>query len=81
MEIFGEVYLTRDIPEHGLRKGDIAVWVDSVPAPNERQGEGRVLEVFNAIGDTICTVIVEAEAIAPLNASQVPNARPYQPVQ
>ena len=77
MKLYDEVWLTRDVPEHGLRKGDVAVWVDSATHPDGGP-EGRVLEVFNAVGDTVCVVVVEADAIAPLDASQVPSVRPYE---
>jgi hypothetical protein len=34
MELYQEVSLTRDLPEYGLRAGDIATLVDFVPHPN-----------------------------------------------
>jgi hypothetical protein len=51
MELYQEVSLTRDLPEYGLRAGDIATLVDFVPHPNNGE-EGCVLEIFktNSIG-------------------------------
>ena len=48
MDLDREVSLTRDLPEYGLRTGDIATLIDFVPHPNNGE-EGCVLEIFNAI--------------------------------
>lgn len=55
--LYKRVALKRDLPEHGLRQGDVAVLVDYVQHP--RGGEqGCVLEVFNALGESIAVVAV-----------------------
>jgi hypothetical protein len=77
MELFKEVALTRDIPAENLRKGDVATLVDFVPHP--AGGEtGAVLELFNAIGESIAVTIVPLSAIAPLRSDQMPAVRPLQ---
>ena len=72
--LFKEVALARDVPEEGLKKGDIAMVVDHHPAS---EGEdGYSLEVFNALGETIVVTVVPESAIEPLQANQVLSARP-----
>jgi hypothetical protein len=68
------VALTRDVTEAQLQAGDVAVLVDTVPHPNGGE-EGTVLEVFNALGESLSVVTVPASAIAPLQEDQVPAVR------
>jgi hypothetical protein len=68
------VALIRDVPETRLRSGDVAVLIDYVPHPHGGE-EGAVLEVFNAVGESIDVVTVPASAVAPLRADQMPTAR------
>ena len=75
LALYGEVALTRDIPAENLKQGDIGVLVDYVPHPVGGE-EGAVLEIFNAIGESIAVVTVPTSAIAPLRADQVPMVRP-----
>lgn len=70
-ERFQEVVLTRDLPEADLRAGDVAVVVDYVPHPAGGE-EGAVLEVFNALGESIAVITAPVSAIAPLSPDQVP---------
>lgn len=74
-ERYHEVALTRDVADAQLRAGDVAVLVDLVPHPSGGE-QGAVLEVFNAVGDSIAVVTVPVSAIAPLRADQVPAVRP-----
>ena len=62
---------------HWLRAGDVAYLVDHVehPAGGER---GCVLQVFNALGDSIATVTVPESAIEPLAADEVMTVRRLQ---
>ena len=70
LELYQEVSLVRDVAEENLFAGDIATLVDYVPHPS-RGETGAVLEIFNAIGESIAVVTVPASAIAPLRADQV----------
>ena len=74
-ELYGQVALARDIPEDGLRKGDIATVVDRHPSPEPGGEEGYSLEVFNALGETIVVTVVPASAIEPLRQDQVFSVR------
>ena len=75
LEFYKEVALTQDIPEHQLKVGDIATLIDFVPHP--KNGEtGCVLEVFNAVGETIAVVAVPISTIKPLQANEILSIRP-----
>ncbi|MBW4660084.1 MAG: DUF4926 domain-containing protein [Drouetiella hepatica Uher 2000/2452] len=70
MELYQEVALTRDLPEHGLRAGDVAVLVDFVPHPNNGE-EGCVLEVFNAIGESFTVIAVPISVVEVLRPDEI----------
>ena len=70
LPLYERVALKRDIDQHGLRAGDVAILVDYVPhAAGGR--EGAVLEVFNALGESIAVVTVDASDVGPLHADEV----------
>ena len=79
LELYQEVALMRDIPVENLRKGDVAVLVDYVPHPTGGE-EGAILEIFNAVGESIAIATVPISAIAPLRPDQVPAVRPLETV-
>jgi len=72
--LFKQVALARDIPQDGLKKGDIAMVVDHHPGTGGE--DGYSLEVFSAIGETIVVTVVPESAIEALRADQVLSARP-----
>lgn len=69
LELYQYVVLCRDIPEHNLKRGDVAMLIDYVTHP-ENGEDGYILEVFNATGDSMAvfTVPVSAVEIPPSNA-------------
>ena len=74
LELYQRIALSRDIPEEGLKRGDIAYLLDYIPHP--QGGEpGCVLEVFNAIGESISVLTVPKSAVQPLQSNEVLNAR------
>ena len=75
LEFYKEVTLTRNVPEENLKCGDVAVLVDIVSHPSGGE-DGAILEVFNAVGDSIMVTTVPISAIAPLQSNQVPAVRP-----
>lgn len=75
IKLYQRVALTRDIPEHNLHKGDVAVVVEHLPATPESGEEGYALEVFNAIGETIAVLIVPASAVKPLTEDEILQVR------
>jgi len=70
LPLYERVALTQDLEEHGLQKGDLGVLVDYVPHPKGGE-EGCLLEVFNALGDSIAVVAVPLSDIEPLRADEV----------
>lgn len=68
------IALTRDIPDRGFKKGDVATLVDTVPHPDGGP-EGLVIEVSNALGESLQVVVVTADDVEPLNANEVFTVR------
>lgn len=70
LELFKEVALARDLPEHGLKRGDVATLVDLAPSADGTE-RGCVLEVFDAVGGTVAVVVVPADQVEPLHSGEV----------
>ena len=73
-KLFEEVVLTKDIPEKGLKKGDVATIVEHHPVTDGE--DGYSLELFNALGDTIAVITVSQSAIEPLKENEIFSVRP-----
>jgi hypothetical protein len=74
-ELFTRVTLNTDVPQYGLRGGDIATVVENHPGLLGKE-QGYSLEVFNAVGDTVAVVTVREFQIVPLNANELLHIRP-----
>ena len=73
-DLYREVALACDLPAEGLRRGDVATVVEHLPmAAGE---DGYILEVFNAVGETVKVITVPASALEPLTADKVWSVRP-----
>ena len=70
IELYKQAALTADVPEDGLKSGDVGTVVEILPHP---QGgpRGVILEVFNALGDTVAVVTVPETQVQPLSADEV----------
>ena len=79
IELYTEIALNRDIAEYNLKQGDVATLVDFVSHPQGKE-PGCVLEIFNAVGESISVVTVPISAIKPLAANEVLTIRPLEPV-
>ncbi|MBN1287944.1 MAG: DUF4926 domain-containing protein [Anaerolineae bacterium] len=77
LELYQEIALRRDIPEYGLKKGDVALLIDYVPHPSGGE-DGCILEIFNAIGESIKIAVVPYSAVKALEADEVPSVRPLR---
>jgi len=75
-ELYKDVALAVDIPEHRLKKGDIARVVEYLPTPDNSE-PGYALEVFNALGETIEVLTVGEREIEPLRADELWHARHF----
>jgi len=71
---FERVALKQNVDGHWLRAGDVAYLVDYVPHPSGGE-RGCVLEVFNAVGESIATVTVPESSVEPLEADEVLSVR------
>jgi len=75
IELYQRVSLNKDFLEHNLKKGDIATLIDKVPHPSGGE-EGYVLEIFNAVGESINVIIVPITAVEVLREDEILSVRP-----
>ena len=61
-ELYSEVILTRDVPEAGLRAGDVGTVVDCHAARGAGD-EGYFLEFFDMTGNTVLVTALPASAL------------------
>ena len=73
--LYQRVALKRDLPEQNLKRGDVATLVDYVSSPQGGE-QGCVLEIFNALGESIAVVAVRESEIEDLHAGEVLSVRP-----
>lgn len=73
-QLFTRVALKEDLPEHGLRRGDVATIVEAHPRTADHE-PGYSLEIFNAIGETIAVVTVRESQIEALAPDEVLHVR------
>ncbi len=73
LELFTEVALAADIPEKGLRRGDVATVVERHCVAGQETGYS--LKVFNALGETIAVVTVPESQIKSLTGNDVFTVR------
>ncbi|MEB3336374.1 MAG: DUF4926 domain-containing protein [Leptolyngbyaceae bacterium] len=74
ISLYSRISLNRDFPEYNLRRGDIATLIDTVPDP-EGVETGYILEVFNALGESIDVVTVPQSAVVPLRSDEILSVR------
>jgi hypothetical protein len=72
-QLYTDAVLTREVPEHRLRRGDLVKLVEHHVAPDG--SEGYSIEVFNALGDTIAVTAVPESALEPLREDEILCAR------
>ena len=70
-ELYTRVALTRNVPEEKLKRGDLA-WVIEYLEHPEGGEDGAIIEIFNALGESLRIATVPVSAIAPLRPDQVP---------
>lgn len=73
-EIFSRVALKTDVPENGLRRGDVATIVEYHQG-RPGQEPGYSLEVFNAVGETVAVITLRESQIEPLSAKGILHVR------
>lgn len=76
LELYQRVVLREDLPEAGLKRGDVAMLIDTAPHPAGGE-DGYVLEVFNALGESISVVTVKQSHVEALQADEVLSVRRF----
>lgn len=71
--LYTDMALTKDVPAHGLCRGDVVRLVDHHLGPDG--SEGYSIEVPNALGETIVVATVEETALEPLSGDEVFSVR------
>ena len=72
IEQYKEAVLTRDLPEKGLKTGDVGTVVDVHEA---EAGAGYSIEFFSPSGETVAVATVIADAARPASGDEVLHAR------
>jgi len=72
-DLYTDAALSRDVPEHGLCRGDVVKIVDHHPSTKGESGYS--IEVFNALGDTIAVTAVPESALESLHKNEVLSVR------
>ena len=75
LELYQYVSLDRDLPEYNLKRGDVAMLIDYVTHTSGGE-DGYILEVFNAVGDSIAVLTVPISAVEQLPTEAVLAVRP-----
>jgi len=73
-ELYTDVILTRDVPEVGLRAGDVGTVIDRHVVPGVAE-EGYSLEFFDMTGNTVAVVTLPASALRVPTPADRPAAR------
>jgi hypothetical protein len=76
VQLYAEVTLRHDLPEFHLKQGDVVTLVDFVSHPTEGE-DGCLLEVFNAVGESIDVIAAPVSAVAPLRADEILSVRQW----
>ncbi|MBI5473133.1 MAG: DUF4926 domain-containing protein [Ignavibacteriae bacterium] len=72
--MYSDVVLVRDIPEEGLRTGDVGTVVERHDVPGKETGYS--VEFFDMLGKTIAIVTLQASTFRLPVHSDIPAVRP-----
>lgn len=75
LPLYQRVAFRRDLPDHNVRRGDVATLLDFVPHPGNGE-RGCIVEVFNALGESLAVVAVPESDLEGLRADEVLAVRP-----
>ncbi len=64
------VVLTRDVPEHGLKEGDVGAVVH-----RHGEGEGFEVEFVSASGETVAVLTLTRADLRPMSGSEILHVR------
>lgn len=69
--LYSRVALAVNIPDAGIRHGDVATVVEHHPAPGAEIEPGYSVEVFNAVGDTLTVLTLPESHLEALRPDEV----------
>ena len=75
LKLYDRIALKIAVPEYELQPGDVATLIDLVDHPSGGH-RGCVIEVFNALGESVAVVTVPENAVEALRANEVLAVRP-----
>ena len=75
LDLYQYVAFSRDVPEYNLKQGDVAMLIDYIAHPSGGE-DGYILEVFNAVGDSLAVLTVPISAVSKLPSEAVLSVRP-----
>jgi len=78
VSLFERVVLLRDLPEEGLRAGDVGTIVERHPATGDAP-EGYEVEFFAANGGTVAVASVPTDAVRPATERDLLSVRVLTP--
>jgi hypothetical protein len=69
LDLYKHAVITADLPELGLKRGDLVTVIEELQAPD---GEtGYAVEVFNALGETLDVHMLPASALEPASEDEI----------
>jgi len=74
LPLYSEAALSCDLPDQGLRRGDVVKLVDEHQSPDGTHGYS--VEVLNALGDAFKVTALPDWALEPLRVDEVLCVRP-----
>jgi hypothetical protein len=69
LELYKDAVMSVDLPEYGLRKGDVVKLVDDLQAADGSRG--YAVEVFDVFGNTIDVHFIASNTVEPLQENEV----------
>ncbi|MEQ9481395.1 DUF4926 domain-containing protein [Coleofasciculus sp. F4-SAH-05] len=76
LELYQRVVLSRHLPEHHMQKGDVLTLIDYVPHSSGGE-DGYILELFNAVGESINVIAVQISAVQTLKNNKILTVRRF----
>jgi hypothetical protein len=68
-ELYTRVALTRNVPEEKLKRGDLAWMIEYLEHPEDGEASA-IIEIFNALGESLRIATVPISAIAPFGLTK-----------
>ena len=76
LELYKDAAMSADLPEYGLRKGDVVKLVEELESVDGSRG--YAVEVFDVFGNTIDVHFIPSDTVEPLRQGEVFCVRPRE---